>query len=173
MNTSTQHVGPLYLVEVHGANGSPAQIGKYGEEVRAHTSGRTEWCAAVVFAYVGARAPYAAADGSERRRVALFSSRRAAEIAVADGEIWNDQTYRIRAARGEQLREGVVISSYQAPCRPRRDPTAARTTKTLRCHPDTWARIEAEASRTKDGSGLVVDRLAAILPLPATTSRRP
>lgn len=50
--------------------------------------------------------------------------------------------------------------------RPRRDPAAARTTKTLRCHPDTWARIEAEARRTKDGCGQVVDRLAASLPPP-------
>ena len=114
VSATTPNAGPLYLVEVRGANGSPAQICKYGDEVLAHTSGRTEWCAAVVYAYGGKRAPYAAANGSERRRVALFTSRRAAEMAVADGELWNSQTYRIRAARGEQLREGVVIDSYQA-----------------------------------------------------------
>jgi len=119
------------------------------------------WCPATVWESAGQRAPYWTANCIERRRVALFTSRRAAEMAVADGHLWNGQTYRIRAARGEQLREGVVIESYKAPCRPRRDPKAARVVRSYRLHPDTIRAIDDEAKLTGEGAGQVVDRLAA------------
>jgi hypothetical protein len=48
--------------------------------------------------------------------------------------------------------------------RPRLDPKVARVNKTLRAHPDTWARIEAEAKRSGRGVGEVVDDLAKRLP---------
>jgi hypothetical protein len=167
---------PLYLVEVRGANAIPAQIGRYSESIRAFTSGRLDWCPATVQphdlpdSYTSAqrdahpRADYWTPDGKSHRRVALFTSKRAAEIAVADGELYNGQQYRIRAARGEQLREGVVIDSYQAPHRPRRDPTAARVVKPIRVHPDTARRLDAEAKRSGISTGQVVDRLAESLP---------
>jgi len=172
----TVPTGPLYLVEVRGANGSPARIGKWPEGIRVFTEGRTEWCPATVYPHdipddatsaqrdAHPRADYWTPDGKSHRRVALFTSARAAEMAVADGELWNGQTYRVRAARGEQLREGVVIDSYQAPHRPRRDPTAARVSRGMRCHPDTWQRIDAEAKRTGESAGQVIDRLAQTLP---------
>ncbi len=84
-------------------------------------------------------------------------------MALSDGEIWNGQITRVRAARGEQAREGVVIDSYQAPHRPRRDPSAARVKWSIRVHPDTIRRIAEEATRTGDSSGVVVDRLAAAI----------
>jgi hypothetical protein len=45
--------------------------------------------------------------------------------------------------------------------RPRRDPSAARVVKSYRLHPDTAAKIEAEAKRTGESQGQIVDRLAA------------
>ena len=161
MNTETP---TRYLVEILGANSIATRVGSRIEGIHAHTSMRADWRPAEVWKQSGPRAPYWTDTGAERRRLALFTSRRAAEMAVSDGELWNGQTYRIRAARGEQLREGVVIKSYQAPCRPRRDPTAgARKTKCIRLHPDTIARLDAEARRSRTGVGAVVDRLAATL----------
>jgi len=45
--------------------------------------------------------------------------------------------------------------------RPRRDPKAARVVRSYRLHPDTIRAIDAEAKRTDEGAGQVVDRLAA------------
>ena len=163
---TTKPNAPLYLVEVRGANGVAARIGRYSESINAHTSGSTEWCPATVWEHEGPRAPYWSEKGAEHRRVALFTSRRAAGMAISEGEIWNGQQYRVRAARGEQLREGVVINSYQAPHRPRLDPTAARVVKSYRVHPDTAAVVESESKRTGESQGQVVDRLARMVNAP-------
>lgn len=54
--------------------------------------------------------------------------------------------------------------------RPRRDPAAARINLVVRVHPDTRSRIAAEARRTGESQGQVVDRLASALPLHWTVS---
>lgn len=45
--------------------------------------------------------------------------------------------------------------------RPRRDPSAARVVRSYRLHPGTIARVDAEAKRTGESAGQVIDRLAA------------
>ncbi len=45
--------------------------------------------------------------------------------------------------------------------RPRRDPSVARVTRSYSVHPDTVARIAAEAKRSGESAGQVVDRLTA------------
>lgn len=42
--------------------------------------------------------------------------------------------------------------------RPRRDPLAARVTKSYRVHPDTARKIAEESARTGESQGQVVDR---------------
>jgi hypothetical protein len=162
---NTNHTGPLYLVEVRGANGSATQIGRYEEGIRVWTSGQTGWCPACVTPHdlpdsataaqrdAHPRASYWTHDGEERDRVAMFTSRRAAELAVADGELWNGQVYRIRAARGEQLREGVVIDSYQAPGRPPKGANGPRVNLIARVDPEARRRILAEIERRGIGLG--------------------
>lgn len=72
---------------------------------------------------------------------------------------------------GDQYLHGAIPSmeltcSVARPARrPRLDPTAARVNKTLRAHPNTWLRLDAEAKRTGESTGQVLDRLAASLPL--------
>lgn len=45
--------------------------------------------------------------------------------------------------------------------RPRRDPSAARVVRSYRLHPDTIAKIDAEAKRSGESAGQVIDRLVA------------
>ena len=70
-------------------------------------------------------------------RVAVFSSRSAAIASLTE--------------------HGVEPAAAH---RPRRDPSAARVNLVVRVHPDTRARLAAEARRTGESQGQVVDRLA-------------
>ena len=45
--------------------------------------------------------------------------------------------------------------------RPRRDPTAARVSRGLRCKPVTWEGVDVEAKRTGKSAGEVLDWLVA------------
>jgi hypothetical protein len=65
------------------------------------------------------------------------------------------------AVGGEQTETGEVWTYRRPVHRPRRDPTAARVVQAYRLHPDTIARIDAEAKRTGEGAGQVLDRLSA------------
>lgn len=97
-----------YMIEVIGANQSSTRIGPWGSGVHAHTHMQTGWCPATVYEQEGERAPYWDENG-EHRRVALYSSREVAALAVSSGELWNGQAFRIRPARGVNLQEGVLI----------------------------------------------------------------
>jgi len=60
--------------------------------------------------------------------------------------------------------EGSWIE-YRPANRPRLDPTAVRISRGMRCHPDTWTRIDAEAKRIGRSAGEVIDRLSGSLSL--------
>lgn len=47
--------------------------------------------------------------------------------------------------------------------RPRLDPSAARVSRGFRCRPETFAKIDAEAKRSGESAGQVIDRLAQTL----------
>ena len=111
----------LYLIEVKGSNAAAARIGRHDEHIAASTSGGCGWCAATVQPHdlpdsathaeyvTHPRATYFNRTG-EKSRVALYASKIAAQRAIDAGEIWNGQAVRIRAARGEQRRMGVLLA---------------------------------------------------------------
>ncbi len=59
-----------------------------------------------------------------------------------------------------QTFNGRVVA---VPHRPRRDPAAARVSRTYTLHPSTVARIDATAKAAGESAGQVVDRLAKSL----------
>ncbi len=59
--------------------------------------------------------------------------------------------------QGQAFNGRVVAVAH----RPRRDPSVARVTRSYSVHPDTVARIAAEAERSGESAGQVVDRLTA------------
>lgn len=88
--------------------------------------------------------------GPIRKRIEREIAR---HLCLAD---WTLET-RDATATGERW-------TYRRPAhRPRRDPAAARVVRSYRLHPDTIARIDAEAKRTGESAGQFVDRLAATL----------
>lgn len=82
---------------------------------------------------------------------------------VADGRVFGRAVNRKDADRmARRVSRGLPPIALPAH-RPRRDPSAARVVRSYRLHPDTAARIVAEAQRTGESQGQVIDRIVAAL----------
>lgn len=114
--------------------------------------------------------------GDLRRRVSLTATAILAEIAKHRGDGWGCAVEltpeQLVAAGGWLIHDGsfgalahgdqsVVI--VRPAHRPRRDPSAARVKGSWRVHPRTLELLDAEAKRTGESAGQVLDRLAAML----------
>ena len=111
--------------------------------------------------------PACAATGSPRVEYEVSRPEPGATLVQrrsADGP-WQDvasgDLRMVLAAPTELARWLCAAMSDDRPAhRPRRDPSAARVNLVVRVHPDTRARLAAEARRTGESQGQVVDRLA-------------
>lgn len=167
----------LYRVEILGGNaiGNRVRVARTGAMVYANTSGR-----------MGGTLCAGEWEADAPPTVALFADEHtASEVAVA--ALWNGQRYAVRAARGREKARGAIIdvqpgdvlhsASSDDPVtvsrpahRPRRDPVAARVNLVVRVHPHTRLRLAAEAQRTGESQGQIVDRAAEHLDILADRS---
>jgi hypothetical protein len=111
--------------------------------------------------------------GDLRRRVSLTAAAIRSEISKHCGDGWGCTVEltpeQLTAAGGWLIHDGscgalahgdqsVVV--VRPPHRPRLDPAATRVVRSYRLNPRTIAAIDAEAKRTGESAGQVVDRLA-------------
>ena len=91
-----QRSRPLYLIEIKGSNAAPSRVGFREEGTFAITEGETGWVAVRRY-------------GANGAPVALYTSRSVAEGVAEQGQLWNGQSYRVRAARGVAKVLGQVM----------------------------------------------------------------
>ena len=94
--TLGQRSRPLYMIEIKGSNAAPSRVGLSEEGTFAITSGETGWVAVRRY-------------GPKGNPIALYTSRSVAVDAAAAGQLWNGQSYRVRAARGNAKVLGRVM----------------------------------------------------------------
>lgn len=95
--------------------------------------------------------------GSEEATAATLAVLRREEATA--GVDFSGMTLEWQGADGRRHEQVLSRPAH----RPRRDPGAARVNLVVRVHPDTRLRLAAEAQRTGESQGQVIDRLVQSL----------